>query len=67
VATPLRDERLLLGGYFVPPVLVAWRDTVWVHSSGATYPHGAVAIRIDARTDEVTRKPLPADHFFRSQ
>jgi hypothetical protein len=64
VATPLRDERLVLGGYFFPPVIVAEGDAVWVNSSGAAYPHGALAIRIDAHTNRVTRKPLPNDHFF---
>jgi hypothetical protein len=64
VATPLQDERLLLGGYLFPQVIAAAGDEVWVGSSEATYPYGALAIRIDARTNEVKREPLSMDRFF---
>jgi DNA-binding beta-propeller fold protein YncE len=64
VATPLRDERLLLGGYLHPQVIAATEHEVWVGSSEATYPYGALAIRIDARTNVVSREPLSMDQFF---
>jgi hypothetical protein len=63
-ATPLRDERLLLGGYLAPQVVAAAGDEVWVGSSQAAYPYGPLAIRIDARTNRVRREPLSMDQFF---
>jgi hypothetical protein len=63
VATPLRDERLLLGGHFVPPVLVAGRD-----ACGSTRPGRLPSMgpwqSASTPDNEVTRRPLPADHFF---
>jgi hypothetical protein len=65
VATPLRGERFLLGGDIIPPLIAVGEDEVWIHSLGEASPRGgAVAIRVDARTNEVTREPLPVDRFF---
>jgi hypothetical protein len=64
VATPLRDERLLLGGYLFPQVIAASEDEVWVGSSEAAYPYGALAIRVDSRTNRVSREPLSMDRIF---
>jgi hypothetical protein len=64
VATPLRNERLLLGTYLFPQVIAAAGDEVWVGSTDAAYPHGPVAIRVDARTNKVRRERLSMDQFF---
>jgi hypothetical protein len=53
-----------LGGSEVGPVLAAGRDGVWVRAHEESYPHGPVALQIDARTTEVTRRPLPQTRWF---
>lgn len=64
VATPLRDERLELGGEVIPPVIAAGEGWIWVPSTEGTYPYRSLAFRIDARNNEVTRERLSFGAFF---
>jgi hypothetical protein len=58
VATPLQGELAFLGGTFLGPLLTAGDGAVWVRGVEEVYPHRNVALRVDARTNELTRKPL---------
>lgn len=64
VATPLRNQRLALGGEVIPPVIAAGEGWIWLPATEGTYPYRSLAFRIDARNNEVTRERLSFDAFF---
>jgi hypothetical protein len=65
VATPLRDELPTgVGGTEIGPLIAAGEDALWVGSQESTYPYRTLAIRVDARTNEVARERPSVDHFW---
>jgi hypothetical protein len=62
---PLVDRELIdLGGSMIAPVLAAGDGAVWLRGHEESPPHGPVAIRVDARTKEVERRPLTPRRWF---
>jgi hypothetical protein len=64
VATPLRNEGLLLGGDVVPPLLAAGPGGVWVHSVAQAPEFIAEATRVDSHSGRLVRSRVRGDRFF---
>jgi hypothetical protein len=65
--TPRWRGRLdLLGGSEVPPLLAAGSDAVWIRSSESRPPFRTLAVRVDARTNDVTRRRIVSFFPFAS-
>jgi DNA-binding beta-propeller fold protein YncE len=63
-ATLLRGELLAGGGTEIAPMIAVGEDAVWTWAQEWQPRFANVAVRIDARTNGITRERIPVDHFF---